>query len=795
MRTFYIIFLVLVFDLSALTTYSQIVGTIVDQNTLEPIVGAKIVSSNNQRVLSDINGTFRISAQSSDYPILLITSIIGYPSDTTTVHQEGEVRIVLSHTINKTMETVVVTASRRGQKIEEVIVSMDILTPDLIENKGFTNLEDAIGQVPGVHTMDEQVSIRGGAGFAYGAGSRVLVLWNGMPMMSADAGDIKFNSIPMESASQIEVIKGASSVLYGSGALNGIISLNEREPTKEGETRVRTQVGVYASPKRSSLLWWGTNPTFRSTDVFHGKMNKNVGYTLAVNEASNQGYRQGEVEKRGRVSGTLFFRPEKLRQLKVGIGWNAQWQERANFIIWDNADRGYQPSGGPANMAGSTLGYFKGTRINVDPYIKYIDKKNNIHAIKTRIYYVKNENMYTEGQSATSILSYADYQFLKKTNFGMNITSGITVTQNDINSNLYKKHNSTNGAVYVQLEQNLWDKIDITAGLRAEYMEQDGKKGDSYFYPTKGDSTNKLPIYPIFRTGIHYEIMPTTHLRASYGQGIRYPSVAERYTTTSVGALNIFPNPNLRPEMGWATELGIKQIVPIGGTWKGMIDIAGFINQYDKMMEFSFGLYNPDSITLSTDPNDVGYLGKWIGFRAENNESARISGIEASFSSMGTIGEIELVALIGYTYMNPISANKDSNYLKTLSSYEKDSLGNQTWDNTLKYRFNHLFRGDVELTWNMLSIGISGRYNSKIVNIDKVFEEDLFGTYILPGLKEYRKDKEPSAWVFDARIAYRILNNYRISVIVNNFTNREYSARPGDIQAPRNFILQIQATL
>jgi len=794
MKSLYTLFLLFFLSTSTFLFAQSINGVVIDKSSGDPLVGAKISTSNQQRTLSDRDGAFQITTQPADFPLKLIVMMIGYTPDTTTIYALENIRIELWQT-EKIMETVVVTASRRNQKIEDLTVSMDVLTPELLESKGFSNLEDAIGQVPGVHTMDEQVSIRGGAGFAYGAGSRVLMLWNGMPLVSADAGDIKFNSIPIEATSQIEVIKGAASVLYGSGALNGIVSLSEREPSTKSTTRVRTQVGVYATPKRASLLWWGTNPTFRSTDIFHGKKHKNIGYTIAVNEASNQGYRQGEIEKRGRVSGTFFFQPEQNRRLKTGIGWNAQWQQRANFIIWEHANKGYQPSGGDAHRNGSTLGYFKGTRINIDPYMKFIDKNNNVHALKTRMYYVNNDNVYAAGQTSTSILSYADYQFLKKMYFGMNITTGLTLTQNDINSNLYKKHNSTNGAFYLQLEQKLFEKLDLTAGVRTEYMEQDGKQGDSHFLINKKDSTSKIPLYPIFRAGLHYALVKTTHIRASYGQGIRYPSVAERHTTTSVGALNIFPNPTLIPEKGWAAELGIKQIVPIGDAWKGMIDIAGFVNQYDNMMEFAFGIFNPDSIPLSINPNDPGYLAKWIGFRADNNESARITGIEASFSSMGTIGEVELTALIGYTYMNPISLNKDSVYLQTLSSYQTDSLGNATWDNTLKYRFNHLFRGDVEATWKMISLGISSRYNSKIVNIDKVFEENILGTYILPGLKEYRANKEPSALVFDARIAYQFLENYRISIIINNFTNREYSARPGDIQAPRNFILQLQAAI
>ena len=74
----------------------------------------------------------------------------------------------------------------------------------------------------------------------------------------------------------------------------------------------------------------------------------------------------------------------------------------------------------------------------------------------------------------------------------------------------------------------------------------------------KNDSVT-LPFNPVFRSAVHYEIAPFTHLRASLGQGVRYPSVAERFTQTSVGGLNIFPNANLNPETGWAAEIGIKQ--------------------------------------------------------------------------------------------------------------------------------------------------------------------------------------------------------------------------------------------
>ena len=54
------------------------------------------------------------------------------------------------------------------------------------------------------------------------------------------------------------------------------------------------------------------------------------------------------------------------------------------------------------------------------------------------------------------------------------------------------------------------------------------------------------------------------------------------------------------------------------------------------MVEFTFGIYNPDTIALSTDPNDdLGYILNWVGFQAQNAERARIAGVEFSFNSMG----------------------------------------------------------------------------------------------------------------------------------------------------------------
>jgi iron complex outermembrane receptor protein len=211
-----------------LVLFSQIKGVILDEKTQDPIAGAKVILTSGQKVQTNINGEFIVTP--TKYPIQINFSMIGYVDDSLKVTRDTTFTKYL--TIESIqIKTVVVTAGRRSQEIEEVPISMEIIKPELINNKGISNLEQAVDQSPGVYAMDGQVSIRGGGGYAYGAGSRVMLLWNGVPMLSPDIGDAKWNAIPMEQASQIEILKGASSVLYGSGALNGIISLTEKEPT------------------------------------------------------------------------------------------------------------------------------------------------------------------------------------------------------------------------------------------------------------------------------------------------------------------------------------------------------------------------------------------------------------------------------------------------------------------------------------------------------------------------------------------------------------------------------------
>jgi iron complex outermembrane receptor protein len=172
-----------------------------------------------------------------------------------------------------------------------------------------------------------------------------------------------------------------------------------------------------------------------------------------------------------------------------------------------------------------------------------------------------------------------------------------------------------------------------------------------------------------------------------------------------------------------------------------------------------------------------------LGFQAQNAEKARISGIEFSFNSQGSIKNVEIVSLLGYTYMNPISLNSNPAYQASFSD---------SGSTMLKYRFNHLAKADIQATWKKYSIGFSSRYNSYMKNIDAIFEDGIYGQQVLAGLKEYRAINNKGALVFDVRASINVTEQFKVNIIANNVLNTEYVSRPGDIQAPRNFIAQLQ---
>ena len=787
-----------------LSQVAVVKGRIIDAKDSEPLIGVNIQTQDHLGTVTNINGEYQLNLKPGNYNVTF--KYIGYNKITKKISvQENQVikiNLELFEDVNQ-LEEMVISASKYEQKLGEVSVSMSIIKPELIENKATRDAESIIQQVPGVQINENQASIRGGSGWSYGAGSRVLVMVDGMPMLAGDANDIKWSAIPLENISQIEVLKGASSVLYGSSALNGVINIRTKYPKDEPITKINISNGFYMAgygkrkgtsliggdsilDKRGEQTWWNSPRGYAQGNFTHlRKINENTELVLGGSFMKDQGYRLGSNDQRIRVNGGWKHFSKKYNGLSYGINLNNNFNKSTTFFLWASADSVLHALGG-TNDSTTTMSTSSTSRIMIDPYISYISKNGNEHQLKTRFFRTDNKN--NTNQGASSDYYFSEYQFQKRFNNKLTLSSGAMSSYTLVKSQLYGDHNSTNIAGYIQGDKK-WRKFNITAGMRMEYFKIDSVQSKGKLF----NADLNIPFQPVFRFGATYQPMEYTFLRASYGQGYRFPSIAEKYISSSVGSLNVFPNLNIQPEYGWSAELGLKQGFKIKN-FQGYLDISGFITQYNDMMEFIFGIYNLDGSNPSaSDLQNISSQGveaimNSIGARSTNVQNANIPGFEISLVGQGNLTEnISFSILAGYTYVNPTAINPDSTYLLTFSNPDTITPKNSI----LKYRNKHLAKIDFQVDYKKFSVGFSTRYTSLMENVDNIFVEPIFADIeILPGYGNYRNSRMNGDVIFDARIAYQINKKSKISILMNNLLNREYTNRPGNVMPPRTIIWQ-----
>ena len=711
----------------------------------ETMVGVNVYADSATGVSTGVKGEYVLELAAGQHT--LVFTYIGYISQERQIYiKEGE-----KHRIDVTMvpETIeldvaVVSAGKFGQKLSDVTVSMAIMKPEFIENNQTINMETAINKMPGVDVMDGQASIRGGGGYSFGAGSRVMVLVDDLPMLTADVNEVKWNFLPVENVEQVEILKGASSSLYGSSALNGVINLRTATPGNEPSTKFTAFGGMYTEPKRKEMSWWWDNyPLFAGASFSHLRKIGDVDLVAGAHAFSDPGYRKDNFEKRVRFNIGVKHRPRRIEGFSYGVNTNFQAQNTSDFLIWLDADSGAWVQN--PDVISPTYG----ARFNIDPFVTYYYGNGNRHSLRTRFYRTYNRFKENEDKNNGSDLYYAEYQYHKVFKKNLNWTIGTAGSYAETRANLFGDHFSSTIALYTQLDKKFFNRLSASFGVRWERYTLDNSIDASK---------------PVARGGLSYQAAEFTFIRASLGQGYRFPSIAEMYTSTSLGSLNVFPNPDLKPETSWSAEVGAKQGLKMGN-WNGYVDAALFWSEYEDMIEFTFGVYLTDSTSIPTLDN--------LGFKSLNIGNARIAGLDLVFGGAGSFANTTMNFFAGYTFMDPVDLSAD-----TLE------------DDILKYRYRHSFKGDVEFIFNRFSTGLNFVYNSNIERIDAAFEDKILGREIFPGLKDYRAENDKGFIAFDFRIAYRVSASSRISLFIKNIFNREYMGRPGDIQPPRNISLQ-----
>ncbi len=728
-----------------LEPYAQalIRGKVYDKQSGEALSPVNVIYGKRQGTLTDRDGRFGISTEPG--MVNLTFRYVGYKTLYRSVQtQAGDtVSLEVGMAVDiAEIAQIAVSAGKVEQQVSELTVSLNIIKPERLDNSHITDATELINKTPGIAVMDGQASIRGGSGYSYGAGSRVLTLLDGLPVLSADAGNIKWQFLPLENISQIEIIKGASSVLYGSSALNGVINFRTAAAAAVPETRFFIEGGLFDEPRNKNWVWWDTPRSFASASFSHVRKSGNTGIGAGFYLLTDPGYRERNDEKLGRVNLRIERESKRVQGLSCGTTLHAGLTEKTDFILWKNAETG------ALIQDSATANPFTGHLVTIDPFI-ILDKGRHSHDLRTR--FQLSENFFPEGgrnnSRARSFL--AEYRMRYRLFGWMQLNLGIYENYSRIDSRFYGDHSALNLAAYSQADLTPVRDLKMVAGVRLEHNALDGENDR---------------LIPLFRTGINYRLSDYTFLRTSFGQGYRYPSIAEKFATTTLGSVRIVPNPHVLPESGWSSEIGIKQGIS-NDKVNGSLDLALFYSRNTDLIEYLFGVY--------PDPGDTTFS---FGFKSSNVENSKVYGTELNFSLHWSAGRIEHSLSGGYTFIHPVEFNPQSG--KSSTTY-------------LKYRRKHSFVLSYTSNIEDIDFGMDLTADSRILNIDDVFLDELTREYLLPGFYDFWQDGNRGYLVLDPHIGYSFANHYRVSFAIKNLLNTEYMGRPGDIQPQRRFSLRL----
>lgn len=366
--------------LSNLLSAEILSGTITDAFTREPLIGVTILNTDNGTgAVTDDNGYYELDVQS--LPAHIRFSYVGYQTEDKTLKAIPSRYNLVLQADNEILDEVVVSAGRFEQRMTDVTVSMELLKPEAIRSQAPTDLSSSLQTLPGVEIIDKQPSIRGGGGWTYSVGSRCQVLLDEMTVLNPKTGEINWNNLPLENVAQVEVIKGASSVLYGSSALNGVINVRTQRPGLTPETRVSGYVGIYDNYK--NYAYTGARlPLYYGAEASHSRRVGNFDVTGAISGFKDEGYRQQSFNDRVRLSGNVTYHaPMPANQyMTVGANMNYVGNRYGDFFIWRSPKDPIHPS--PLTNMGR-----KEHNFNIDPFFNYDDAERGIsHKVRARFY-------------------------------------------------------------------------------------------------------------------------------------------------------------------------------------------------------------------------------------------------------------------------------------------------------------------------------------------------------------------------------------------------------------------------
>lgn len=418
------------------------------------------------------------------------------------------------------LDKIVVTASRTADEISDVPRDVDVVTGNDIERTQFKDLGEALSDLTSVNISDngglgEKKSIRMRGSTA----SQVLILQDGRPLNNPRDGEVDLSSIPLGNIERVEVVRGPSSSLYGSGAMGGTVNIITKNPPKDGQkTELYSSFGTFrtyderfSNGAKISKFGYLINGEYESSSGFRANSeldtkDANAKLEYELNDNNRLCFNSGWYRSRAGSPGPLYSADidDKQKSLKnfQDFNWSFQPDETAGLAlkVYQNYDR---------------LQFFSNSIDSQDeilngivPYTIYT------HTTKARGYDLQLNKRFSQNYQAIGGFNYVG-------NFNDSTSSG--------------KHKYNVRAGYLENKVD-FDKLKFNLSGRVDD------------YSTFGTKVN-----PSFEA--LYELRSNIRIHGSVSRSFRSPTFNDLYWPDMGWTKG---NPNLRPERGLTQEVGVQ---------------------------------------------------------------------------------------------------------------------------------------------------------------------------------------------------------------------------------------------
>jgi iron complex outermembrane recepter protein len=227
-------------------------GTVTNKETRAPVSGAVVaLRGTDYRARANSNGEFVLSNVPAGNYILTVNAIgvAPYTSQSVDIRAGETTRLAVSvETSLVTLDQVQVTATKYAMSVGEVPALTNTVTEDVISHKGDVKLTQALTNVPGMINSAlegsfESVMLRGmpRTGNEW---TSTLLLVDGIPQTDS-RNSARVIDLPINDVSNIEVVRGPNSALYGSTAIGGVVNVLTAEPTSQPSSDFNLSGGTF----------------------------------------------------------------------------------------------------------------------------------------------------------------------------------------------------------------------------------------------------------------------------------------------------------------------------------------------------------------------------------------------------------------------------------------------------------------------------------------------------------------------------------------------------------------------